>query len=150
MKRLLLFVLVAIGLSWSTAFAGDRATPDEAKAMAEKAASYLKQNGPEKACTAFHAKDGGFQDRDLYVTVQDSKANMFCHGTTPALEGKNMINLKDVDGKAFNVEIQAVKDTGWVEFKWLNPVTKTVEPKKMYEIRVGDYLVGVGAYTAAQ
>ena len=148
MKRLLLFFLVATGLTCATAFAGDRGTPDEAKAMAEKAATYLKENGFEKACGAFHAKDGGFQDRDLYVTVQDNKGNMVCHGTTTALEGKSMLPLKDVDGKAFNVDIQAIKDTGWVEFKWLNPVTKAVEPKKNYEIRVGDYLVGVGAYTA--
>jgi hypothetical protein len=93
MKRLLLFVLLAIGMSWSTAFAGDRATPDEAKAMAEKAAAYLKENGPEKSFAAFRTPDGGFRDRDLYVTVQDSKGNMVCHGTTPALEGKNMLGL---------------------------------------------------------
>ena len=146
MKRLLLLALVAAGLSCGTAFAGDRATPDEAKAMAEKASAYLKDNGFDKACATFHAKDGGFQERDLYVTVQDNKGNMACHGTTVALEGKSMLPLKDVDGKAFNVEIQAIKDTGWVEFKWLNPVTKAIEPKRMYEIRVGDYLVGVGAY----
>jgi len=150
MKKLLPLVVLAIGMSWSPAFAGDRATPDEAKAMAEKAAAYLKDNGFDKSCATFHAKDGGFQDRDLYVTVQDNKGNMVCHGTTAALEGKNMLPLKDVDGKAFNVDIQAVKDTGWVEFKWINPITKQVEPKKNYEIRVGDYLVGVGAYTSAQ
>jgi cytochrome c len=146
MKRILLFILVAIGISWSTAFAADRATPDEAKALAEKAAAYLKENGPEKSFPVFQSKDGGFQDRELYVTVQDSKGNMASHGTMPAMIGKSMLDLKDVDGKAFNREIQAIKDTGWVEFKWLNPVTKAVEPKKMYEIRVGEYIVGVGAY----
>ena len=146
MKRLLLLILFAIGVSWSAAFAADRATPDEAKAMAEKAVEFLKANGPEKSFAAFQAKDGGFQDRDLYVTVQDSKGVMVCHGTTPALIGKSMLDLKDVDGKPFNREIQAIKDTGWVEFKWLNPVTKMVEPKRNYEIRVGEYLVGVGAY----
>lgn len=148
MKKLLPLVLFATAMSWSLAFAADRATPDEAKVMAEKAAAYLKDNGFDKACATFHAKDGGFQDRDLYVTVQSNKGVMACHGTTAALEGKDMLPLKDVDGKAFNVEIQAVKDTGWVEFKWLNPITKAVEPKRNYEIRVGDYLVGVGAYTA--
>ena len=146
MKRILLLILFAIGFSWSAAFAADRATPDEAKAMAEKAVAYIKDNGPEKAFAAFRATDGGFRERDLYVTVQDSKGNMICHGTTPALEGKNMLDLKDVDGKPFNREIQTIKDTGWIEFKWLNPVTKVVEPKKMYEIRVGEYIVGVGAY----
>lgn len=146
MKLIRLLVLFAIGLSWSAAFAADRATPDEAKAMAEKAADYLKANGPEKSFPVFQAKDGGFQERDLYVTVQDSKGNMVSHGTTPALIGKNMLDLKDVDGKPFNREIQSIKETGWIEFKWLNPVTKVVEPKKMYEIRVGEYIVGVGAY----
>jgi len=146
MKRILLLIIFAIGVSWSAAFAAERATPDEAKALAEKAAEYLKSNGPEKSFPVFEAKDGGFQERDLYVTVQDSKGNMVSHGTMPAMIGKSMLDLKDVDGKPFNREIQAIKDTGWVEFKWLNPVTKMVEPKKMYEIRVGDYIVGVGAY----
>ena len=146
MKRILLLILFALGISWSAAFAADRATPDEAKAMAEKAAAYLKANGPEKSFPVFQAKDGGYLDRDLYVTVQDTKGNMVFHGTTPALMGKNMLDLKDVDGKPFNREIQAIKETGWIEFKWLNPVTKVVEPKKMYEIRVGEYIVGVGAY----
>ncbi len=148
MRKLLTLVIFAMAMSWSTAFAGDRATPDEAKALAEKASAYLKDNGFEKACAAFHAKDGGFQDRDMYVTVQSNKGIMACHGTTAALEGKDMLPLKDVDGKAFNVEIQAIKDTGWVEFKWLNPVTKAVEPKKVYQIRTGDYIVGVGAYVS--
>jgi cytochrome c len=146
MKRILLLVLFAIGVSWTAAFAADRATPDEAKAMAEKAAALLKDNGLEKACPAFKAKDGGFQDRDLYVTVQDSKGVMVCHGTNAALDGKSMLDLKDVDGKPFNREIQAIKDTAWVEYKWQNPVTKAVELKKGYEVRTGDYIVGVGAY----
>ena len=146
MKRIFLLVFIAIGISWSAAFAADRATPDEAKALAEKAAEYLKANGPDKSFPVFQAKDGGFQDRDLYVTVADSGGVMRSHGTQPALIGKNLIDLKDVEGKPFEREIVAIKDAAWVEFKWLNPVTKAVEPKKTYQIRVGDYLVGVGAY----
>ena len=146
MKRILLLVLFAIGVSWSAAFAGERGTPDEAKAMAEKAAAYLKANGPEKAFPVFDAKDGGFVDRDLYVYVYDAKGTVVAHGTNPALIGKVMLDFKDVDGKAFIRESEAVKDTGWVDYKWQNPVTKTIEAKKTYIIRVGEYLVGVGAY----
>jgi len=71
---------------------------------------------------------------------------MVAHGTNPGLIGKSMLDLKDVDGKPFNRDIQAIKDTGWVEFKWQNPLTKAIEPKTMYEVRVGEYIVGVGAY----
>ena len=146
MKRLVLLFLLALGLSWSVAYAAERGTPDEAKALAVKAADYLKTNGPEKSFATFKASDGGFLDRDLYVTVQDSKGVMVFHATNPGLMGKNVSELKDVDGKPFNHEIQAVKDTAWVDYKWLNPTTKAVEPKKSYNIRVGEYIVSVGAY----
>jgi hypothetical protein len=129
------------------AWAAGQATPDDAKAMAIKAAEYLKSVGPEKAFPEFDTKGGPWHDRDLYVTVQDSNGVMVAHGTNQGLIGKSMLDLKDVDGKAFNREMQAIKDVGWVNFKWQNPLTKAVEPKSNYEVRVGEYLVGVGAYS---
>jgi hypothetical protein len=133
-------------LSAPFALAAGQATPEEAKAMAIKAAAYLKEVGPEKAFPEFDAKEGPWHDRDLYVTVQDSKGILVAHGTNAGLIGKSMMDLKDVDGKPFTHEIQAVKDVGWVDYKWQNPVTKAVEPKTAYEVRVGEYIVGVGAY----
>jgi len=130
----------------SSAWGAGQATPDEAKAMAVKAAEYLKSAGPEKAFADFDAQGNQWHDRDLYVTIQDNKGVMVAHGTNPGLIGKSMLNLRDVDGKLFNQEIQAIKDAGWVDFKWQNPVTKAVEPMRMYEVRTGDYIVGVGAY----
>ena len=146
MKRILLLILFAIGVTCSAAVAAERATPEEAKILAEKAAEYLKANGPEKSFPVFQAKDGGFQDRDLYVTVADSKGVMLANGAMPALIGKNLIDLKDVEGKPFEREIVAIKDAAWVEFKWRNPVSNAVELKRTYQIRVGDLIVGVGAY----
>jgi cytochrome c len=128
------------------AHAAGQATPEEAKAMAVKAAEYLKVVGPEKAFAEFDAKDGPWHDRDLYVIVQNSQGVMVAHGTNGGLVGKNVLDLKDVEGKPFNRDTQAIKDSGWVDFKWQNPLTKAVEPKTQYIIRVGDYLVGVGAY----
>jgi len=139
-------LLAAALLSAPVVYAAGQATPDEAKAMAVKAAEYLKVVGPDKAFPEFNAKDGPWHDRDLYVTVQDSKGVMVSHGTNPGLIGKSVLDLKDVDGKPFNREIQQIKDSGWIEFKWQNPVSKAVEPKKMYEVRVGEYIIGVGAY----
>jgi signal transduction histidine kinase len=145
-RRLSIFALAVAVLLAPAAWAAGQATPDEAKAMAIKAAAFLQENGPEKAFAAFDAKDGVWHDRDLYVIVQDSKGVMVAHGTNPALIGRSVLNLKDVEGKPFNQETQAVTDTGWVNFKWQNPLTKAVEAKTQYIVRVGDYLVGVGAY----
>ena len=136
----------AVLLNVTAAYAAGQATPEEAKAFAIKAAEYLKAVGPDKAFPEFDAKDGPWHDRDLYVTVLDSKGVMVAHGTNPGLIGKSMVELKDVDGKPFNKDILAVADTGWVDFKWQNPLTKAVEQKTAYEVRVGDYIIGVGAY----
>jgi cytochrome c len=122
------------------------ATRDEAQAMAVKAAAFLKANGPATAFPAFSAKDGSWHDRDLYVTVLDNQGVAVAHGNNPGLVGRSLIALKDVDGKAFIQDMILVADAAWIDFKWQNPVTKAVEPKTSYEIRVGDYVVGVGAY----
>jgi len=146
MKKFVLAAVLLLGFAVSAGAAGDHATPDEAKAMAIKAAAYLKANGEEKAFAAFKDPAGGFRDRDLYVVVQGLDGTMKFHPILPAMIGKSLIDLRDVDGKLFVHDIVAIKDAGWVEFKWQDPVSKSVAPKKSYFIRVGDDLVGVGAY----
>ena len=140
-------LLPAAALLWAAAaYAGGQATPDEAKSMAIKAAEYLKSVGPDKALPEFSAKDGPWHDRDLYVAVLDANGTMLANGSNNGLIGKSVLELKDVDGKPFVRELVATKGAGWVTFKWQNPLTRAVEAKTQYEVRVGDYLVGVGAF----
>lgn len=147
MQRLLpMLSLGAALLLAPAAWAAGQATPEEAKALAIKAADYLKSIGPENAFLEFSAKDGPWHDRDLYVTVQDSKGVMVANGTNPGLIGRNVLELRDPTGKPFNHEIQAIRDNGWIDFRWQNPLTNAIEPKTAYEVRVGEYIVGVGAY----
>ena len=147
MKKLLFVLFLALAVTGvQAARAAEHATPDEAKAMAIKAADYLKQNGSEKAFAAFNDQGGPFHDRDLYVFVQSNSGVVQAHGAIATLIGKNLITLLDVDGKAFVKEITEVKDAAWVDYKWQNPQTKQVEMKTSYVVRVGEYLVGVGAY----
>ena len=147
MRRVLPLLLLGLLLPYSPpAYSADRATPEEAKAMAVKAAEYLRTAGPEKAFAEFTAKDSEWHDRDLYVSVEDAKSVLVAHGANPVLVGRSMIDLKDVDGNSISGQIQQVKDTGWIHYKWQNPVTKAVEPKTAFEVRVGEYVVGVGAY----
>ena len=145
-RRFAFALLMATAAGMGAAYADGQATPDEAKDMALKAAAYLKDVGPATALPEFSAKDGRWHDRDLYVTVQDNKGVMVAHGTNPGLIGRSVLELKDVDGKAFNHEIQEIKEPAWIEYKWRNPVTNAVEAKASYNVRAGDYIIGVGAY----
>lgn len=149
MSRLTAVVLLAATMfvGSSPAHAADRASPDEAKAFALKAAAFLKTNlaDPQKAFTAFNA-DPAWLDRDLYVTVRDKEGTSMAHPKQPAMIGRNHINLKDVDGKPFVQEYLACTSECWVHYKWKNHATGAIEQKSAYVVAVGDYRVLVGAY----
>ena len=56
-------IILCTAASWAGA---DFGTPEEAKAMLEKAVAAVKQD-KAKALDAFNAGEAGFKDRDLYV-----------------------------------------------------------------------------------
>jgi cytochrome c len=139
----LCLMVLAATPSWAD---DKRGTREEAKAMAEKAAALVKEN-PQKAFAKFQEKDGGFIDRDLYVFVLDGKGFFTAHGVKPALVGKDGINMKDANGFEFMKAFIAVKDTGWVDYRWPDPTEENkVKDKSSYIVKVGDYAIGVGYY----
>ncbi|HZB92015.1 MAG TPA: cache domain-containing protein [Stellaceae bacterium] len=147
--RTLAFVLSLVAsLATHSALAQERGTPDQAKVLAEKAAAHLKDVGPQKAFADFNDPKGGYQDRDLFVFVYGPGGKIVCVPGIPALVGRDATALKDVDGKPFGKLIIAAADAGggWAEYRMTNPATRKVEAKKTYALKVGDYVVGVGAY----
>lgn len=130
----------------NTVYAQPRATVDEAKAMALKAAAVLRDEGLDTAKTKFEDKSGPFVDRELYAFIYDSEANVYAHGAMPQLDGRNLADLRDPTGKLLMQEICRVQGEEWVSYVWQNPANNKVEQKKTYVIRVGDYVVGVGTY----
>ncbi len=129
--------------------AGAHGTADEAKALADRAAAYLKQAGPDKAFAAFDDKTGQFVDRDLYVFVRSMDGNTVAHGANMAMIGHTNLTLKDADGKLYNkemIDLAQSKGSGWVDYRWVDPLDKKIEQKSSYVERVGDYVIGVGFY----
>jgi signal transduction histidine kinase len=142
----LLFVACFVFTAAGIAQAGERATPEEAKGMAEMAAKVIESKGIDAAVSQFHAEGGNFHDRDLYVFVLDNKGFALAHGAKQALVGRDLSTLRDVAGKLFVKEMLNVSSAGWVDYKWQNPSTKKIEDKTSYVIKVGDVWIGVGAY----
>jgi cytochrome c len=124
-------------------------TLEDAKALSEKAAAYIKDVGEEKAFADFTRKDGGFVDGELYVFCYDRNGVSRAHGANPALVGRNLLHIKDPEGLEPNVLIVRKgfeEDGGWVDFKWPNPVAKKIERKSAYLIRTNDVVCGAGYY----
>jgi|tagenome__1003787_1003787.scaffolds.fasta_scaffold20950465_2 cytochrome c len=147
MRRFLLALLLISGFALSLpVHAAPNAAPDEAKAMAVRAAEFLRTAGQEKAFAAFNANDSQFHDRDLYVFAWTTDGMCVAHGANPVLIGRNLLNLKDIEGKPIGNEFVAVSDASWISYKWQNPQTKGIEHKTSYVVRVDNFIVGVGAY----
>lgn len=125
-------------------------TPEETKAFVEKAIAYIKSVGKEKAFKDFSRPDGGFVDGELYMFCYAPDGTNLAHGGNPSFVGKNLLHVKDPDGVEANAEIiktGMTQGAGWVNFKWPNPVSKKIEVKSAYVVKVDDQAVcGSGYY----
>jgi cytochrome c len=128
-----------------------KGTDKEAVAMVDKAVAHIRKVGRDKAFADFNNKSGPFTDRDLYVVVYDMKGKVLAHGANEKMIGRDVIELRDTDGKYFvkeRVEMMSKSPTakGWQDYKFMNPVSKQIEPKQMYLQRHEDLIVGCGIY----
>ena len=145
-KHGLAFIALAVA---SLAAHATNATPAEATAMVKKGVVYIKANGKDKGYAEVSNKSGSFIDRDLYLVVYGLDGTVRAHGANEKMIGKNLIELKDIDGKAFvkeRVELAQAKGTFWQDYKFTNPVTKKIEPKSMYCEKLDDAVVCGGVY----
>lgn len=148
MKRMM--IMACMTMAASAAFAtGEFGTKQEAEAMVQKAVKHIGSTGREKAYTDFTDKKPGWVDRDLYVVVYDLNGKVLAHGQNPKQVGKELIDMKDADGKEFvkeRVQLAKAKGKFWHDYKFTDPVTKKVLPKEMYCEKVDDTAVCAGVY----
>lgn len=150
MRRTIPFLVAALFLLivCNSAYAA-RPTTVDARAMAEKAATYLQANGFEKAAEQFHRSQGPFRKGELYIFVLTLNGDIVVNGARRQMEGTGLIDRQDPDGKEFAKQIISgakTKGSGWVDYKWTNPATNKVAPKTTYYVKAGEYIVCCGAY----
>lgn len=146
--RLIAILVAAVGFSQASV-AAEHGTAEEATAMVKKAVTFYKKNGKEKSLAEFNNPTGQFRAGDLYIFVYDGVGNNLAHNN-PKMVGKNLVEMRDVDGKYLIKELIALGNSkagsGWVEYKWPNPVTKAVEAKKTYVEKADDLYIMCGVY----
>lgn len=124
-------------------------TKDEAVAMTKKAVAHFKAEGKDKALADFSRKGSAFVDRDLYVFALDMNGKNIAHATNERMIGRDLMQLKDADGKSYVIEIIEKAKIGkpaWIDYKWPNPLTKEIEAKSSYCEPVDGGVICVGAY----
>jgi signal transduction histidine kinase len=146
-KFLLALALPFVLIAGVANAASDYGTPEEAKAMLEKAVAALKED-KSKALEMFNERAEGFGDRDLYVYCGGADGNFTAH-YNEKLRGASLKNLKDKAGNALGEEIYSVAEPGKfaeVEYKWTRPGSEEVIDKIAYVTKEGDEICAVGYY----
>jgi len=120
--------------------------------VVDRAAALIADQG-EKAFDQLRDKTGPFVFMDTYVFVDSPDGVELVNPAQPSLEGMNIIDLKDVKGKALTREYiaAAMKDgSAWVEYYWYKPGQNTPSRKEAYVRKVQSgghtYVVGSGIY----
>jgi cytochrome c len=148
-RQLIAAAVAGTAASFTLAAPGG-ATVEQATAMVKKGVAYIKSAGPEKAYADFTNKaNPQFRFEDLYLTVYDLDGNVKAHGANEKMVGRNLIDMKDIDGKPFvreRVELAKTKTSFWQDYKFTNPENKKIEPKSMYCERLEQTVVCGGIY----
>ena len=154
LRTLMISAVSAAALTFSAAtFAqqGQFGTPQEARAMLDKAVVAVKADQPV-ALAMFLKGEGGFRDRDLYpfcFRSGDGKA-LASPPSVPA--GTDIKTLKDATGNVYGQELYAAaqKPEGQiteVSYMFVRPGADAKPvPKVSFVTKVGDLGCGVGYY----
>jgi signal transduction histidine kinase len=101
----------------------------------------------------FHDPTGPFLVKDTYVFVIDMDGNEIVNPAFPNLEGRNLLDLKDTQGKYLvrdMIRVAQTSGTGWVEYMWPKPGESVSTQKSTFVsiARLGDrpVLVAAGVY----
>jgi len=161
MKKMALFKSVSVLsavliLSFSGCAISPETNSDEAKQIKElvnNAAALVDGKGKE-AFVEFRNKDSEWFSDEAYIFVIDMKGTNIVHPSQPDLEGNNLIDMKDVNGKAFvqeMIEVAKTKGSGWVDYMWPKPGETEPSRKLSYikTVKVGDekFIIGSGIYS---
>lgn len=120
--------------------------------VVNRAASLVKEQGKE-AFMQLRDKIGSFVFMDTYVFVDNMEGVELVNPAQPSLEGKNLMNEKDLKGKFIEREIiggVSKNDSGWVDYYWYKPGQNAAALKQTFlrKVQHGNetYIVGAGFY----
>jgi len=120
--------------------------------MVNRAATLIAERG-RKAFDQLRDKTGPFVFMDTYVFVNTPDGTELVNPVQPSLEGRNIINLRDLKGKAVvREEIDAAMKNGsaWLDMYWYKPGQNTPARKQTFvrKIQSGQdtYIIGSGIY----
>ena len=154
--KMILILLGVLFLFSCPGFSAEAPQSKEAKeivALVDKAVALIESKG-KAVFQEFKKKGGEWRKGDAYIFINDMNGTSLMHPVSPELETKNLIDMKDANGKAFMrdfIETAKTRGSGWVDYMWPKPGEKNPSKKLSYIKRAkmpnGEtVIVGAGIY----
>jgi cytochrome c len=153
-------MLILFGIVYLLASIGCTETPEpqseqakQIETLVDKAAALIESIGKD-AFAEFKKKDSEWYKGETYIFVNDMNGTVLMHPTDPELEGKNLSDMKDANGKLWMqafIETAKTKGSGWVDYMWPKPGEDKPSNKMSYikKAKMPDgemVMVGAGIY----
>jgi hypothetical protein len=122
------------------------ATPEEAKALLERAVTALKLDEAD-ALDMFATGEDGFTEKDLYVWCANASDGILT--VHPTNKGKALQDIRGKHGAPFGETIMQTAVEGEIKettYWWPRPGSDEALEKTTYYTKVGGQICGVGYY----
>ncbi len=107
----------------------------ELVALVEDAVALVESAGVDEACTQFRQAGTRWFDDETYVFVLAMNGRALCHPAQPALEGRDLNEVRDPKGRPIlDLMIRELEagDEGWVHYQWPRPGERLFRWKTTY------------------
>jgi methyl-accepting chemotaxis protein len=124
-----------------------------AVALVRRGVTHIRNVGKRRACNDFDDPSSDFIFGEYYISAFDIHGVRMANGMDPSSRGENIHDIRDADGKQ---HVRAIIDKarsrgkGWEDYKWMNPITRRIEPKSVYFELVDDVIVSCGIYKSEE
>ena len=131
------FAVIAASTAIAAAAWAAGASHSEAQAQVNAAVAHAKKVGTEQAIKDFNTAPE-WKVKGMNVIFDDMKGLVLASSLNERLVGKNTYESKDPTGKEFVKEFIATaqKGEGWVDYQFINPESKKLEPRAMFVRKV--------------
>ncbi len=139
-------VCIGFQLFIACAFA-EPITPQRVVEWVEKSVKLIEEKGPDMAFPLLSDPKGDYVDGELYVFTYNMDGTIVQH-LRPRLVGKNMMNIKDKNGKCLAcdfVRIAKEEGKGWSQYWWPKPGSKEFSLKISYIMKIPNHELFLGA-----
>jgi methyl-accepting chemotaxis protein len=122
----------------------------EATAMVQAAVEYARTAGAAALVDEVRKlARGRFVDRDLYLSIYRTDGRVAAHGASRRFWDIDWTQFKDADGRLFLRDMVATASTngsGWIDYKWVHPMSKQTMLKSAYFEQCGDLVIACGVF----